>query len=234
MPLPSPTPAICLLYFQVLLFHASYLFTLTYILLNLFLTFSVSFDSELHWNNIFSYVFQLSNSLFIYYLLQSLSILFPLWSFFFYRSFIEFLKVCSFTVYGLVFPVHIFIFLIALNKLNIIYSLMFNYYNYLKTIKLFSELVWPFQCLISVIYSASFFFIEPCFFVCYLFTYLVCCCTASNSFFLELYLWEFFEIHVNFKSSILLGFFLSYLAYPHVETSLYYILPLKFLWILIQ
>ena len=33
--------------------------------------------------------------------------------------------------------------------------------------------------------------------MCYLFTYLVCCCTASNSFFLELYLWEFFETRVD-------------------------------------
>ena len=49
----------------------------------------------------------------------------------------------------------------------------------------------------------------------------------STPFFLELYMWKFFETYVGIKSSVVLVF-VRYFEYPFLETSLCNIPPLKF------
>ena len=69
--------------------------------------------------------------------------------------------------------------------------------------------------------------IELCFPVYYLFTYLFSYFTVTTPFFLELYMWKFFETYVAIKSSLVLVF-VRYFEYPCLETSLCNIPPLKF------
>lgn len=88
-------------------------------------------------------------------------------------------------------------------------------------------MIWPFQYLKPAIYSANFCslsLVSLC--VIYLPTSSVTLLLATP-FFLELYMWKFFETCVSIKSSVVLVF-VRYFEYPYLETSLCNIPPLKF------